>query len=99
MMHLLGTIQAFSSNEISPIVLRWDMAEAQCKSCSLPMYQHGLVPSHQMSKVPRPPSVGTRLHGLSGPTQTFISALCQIPISCPYFYTFTMAEEERSGDV
>ena len=89
MMHFLGTIQAFSSNEISPVVLKWDMAEAQCKSCSPPMHQRGLVTSHQVSKVHPPPSVGTRFHGLSGPTQSFISGLSQIPINCPYFYIFT----------
>lgn len=83
MIHLLGTIQAFLSNVISPLVLKWDIAEAQCKFCSFHLHQHGLVTSHQVSKVHLLPSIGTRLHGLSHPSQSFKTGLRQIPVNCP----------------
>lgn len=89
MARLLGTIQAFSSSEVFPVVLKWHMAEAHCKSCSPLTHQRGLVTAHQASKVHLPPSVGTRLRGLSGLSQSFISGLSQVPINCPYFYVFT----------
>lgn len=79
---LLGTIQIFSSKEISPLVPKWDMGEAQRQSFSSPMQQHGLVASHWVSKVHLPPSVMTGLHS---PTQLFFCGISQIPRNCPYF--------------
>lgn len=87
MLFLLGTIQTFSSKEISPLVLKGDMGEAQCKPFSSPTHQQGLTTSHQMSKVHLPPSMWTRLHSLSGPTQSFLYGLSQIPRNCHYFFT------------
>lgn len=95
MMHFLGTIQALSLIEISPVVLKWDSAEAPCKSCSLPTHQHELVTSHQVSmcrdKAPWSEWSHLFLYLWFKPDSYKLSLF-------PYIYLLCMAEE-RSGNV